>query len=90
MLAMLISGSICEQFPFFSPTSWSCIGCYGVAPRLIMVPHAHRNDRSDRFHFRVKGGLVIELLFWGCLKDSLGSFVGWLIFIFSPSPLSST
>ena len=48
---------------------------------LVLVP------RSD---FRVKGGLVIELFFQVCMKNGLGSFVGWLIFIFSQSPLSST
>ena len=52
--------------------------------------HAHPNDTSDRFPFRVKGGLVIELCFQVCLKDGLASFLGWPIFIFSPSPLDST
>ena len=39
--------------------------------------------------FRVKGGLVTELLVRVCLKSGLGSFVGSSTFIFSPSPLGS-
>ena len=46
--------------------------------------------RAAVFSFRVKGGLVMELCFRTCLNDGLGSFVGWPIFIFSPSPLGST
>jgi len=48
---------------------------------LVLVP---------RSAFWVKGGLVIELFSWVCLKSGLGSFVGWSILIFSPSPLGST
>jgi len=66
------------------------MGYCGVAPGLVLVPRAHPNDTSEKFSFHVKGGLVIELFFWACLNDGLGSFVGWTIFIFSPSPLSST
>ena len=77
MFAMLIHGGICEQFHFCSLSSWSCMGCCGVAPWLILVSHAHTNDTSDRFSFCVKGGLVIELFSWVCLNDDLGSFVGW-------------
>ena len=44
---------------------------------------------AEGFAFRVKGGLVIELDFHVFLKNGLGSFVGWLIFIFSPYPLGS-
>ena len=63
MLAMLVPRGICEQFPFYSPSSWSCMGYCGVASSLIMVPCAHPNDTSDRVSFRVKGRLVIELFF---------------------------
>jgi len=52
-------------------------------------PLAPPDDSSDDFSFRVKGGLVIELCFRVFPNDGLGSFVGWPIFIFSPSPLSS-
>jgi len=52
-------------------------------------PRAPPNDTSDDFYFRVKGGLVIELCFHVFPNDGLGSFVVWLIFIFSPSPLGS-
>jgi len=44
---------------------------------------------AEAFAFRVKGGLVIELVFRVCLKNGLGSFVGCSIFIFSPYPLNS-
>ena len=44
---------------------------------------------AEAFAFRVKGGLVIELVFQVCLKNGLGSFVGCSIFIFSPYPLNS-
>ena len=52
-------------------------------------PCAPPDDTSDRFSFRVKGGLVIELCFRVCLNDGLWSFVGRPIFIFSPSPIGS-
>jgi len=67
------------------------MGCCGVAPWLILVPlcHAPPDDTSDGFSFCVKGGLVIELCFCICLNNGLGSFVGWSIFIFSPSSLGS-
>jgi len=52
--------------------------------------HIPPDDTSDRFPFPVKGGLVIELCFEVFLNDSLGSSIGWLIFIFNPSPLGST
>jgi len=58
-------------------------------PGSSWSPRAPADDTSDRFSFHVKGGLVIELCFRVCLNDGLGSFVGWPIFIFSPSPLSS-
>ena len=45
---------------------------------------------GEGFAFRVKGGLVIELVFQVCLKNGLGSFLGRSIFIFSPYPLNST
>jgi len=63
MLAMLVPGGICEQFTFCFASSWSCMGYCGVAPELFLVPRAHPNDTSDRFSFRVKGGLVIEFFF---------------------------
>jgi len=53
-------------------------------------PYAPPDDTSDRFSFRVKYGLAIELCFQVYLNDGLGSFVGCPIFIFSPSPLDST
>ena len=67
------------------------MGYYGMAPWLILVPscRAPPFDTSDRFSFRVIGGLVIELCFRICPNDGLGSFVGQPIFIFSPSPLGS-
>ena len=90
MLAMFVHGFICEQFPLWSLRSWSYMGCCGVAPWLVLVPpHAPPDDTSDRFSFRVKGGLAIELCFRVRLNDGLGSFLGWPIFIFSPSPLGS-
>ena len=52
-------------------------------------PRAPPDDTSDGFYFRVKGGLVIELCFHVFPNNGLGSFVGWPIFIFSPSPLGS-
>ena len=58
-------------------------------PGSSWSPHAPPNDTSDMFSFFVKGGFVIELYFWVFLNDGLVSFVGRLIFIFSPSPLSS-
>ena len=45
---------------------------------------------GEGLDFRVKGGLVTELLVRVCLKNGLGSFGGWSTFIFSPSPLGST
>ena len=90
MLVMLTSRGICEQFCFYSQSSGSCMGYCGVAPRPVLVPCAHPNDTSDKFSFSVKGGLVIEFFFWAFLNDGLRSFVVWLIFIFSPSPLDST
>ena len=52
-------------------------------------PRAPPNDTSDGFSFRVKGGLVMEFCFRVFPNDGLRSFVGWLIFIFYPSPLGS-
>ena len=87
---MLIPGGICEQFPLRSPSSWSCMGCCDVAPGLVFILCAHPNDTSEKFAFHVKGGLVTEFFFGACLNDGLGSFLGWSIFIFSPSPHGST
>jgi len=92
MSAMLVRGGICEQFPFFSPSPWSCVWVVVVwLPGSSWSPHAPAppDDTSNGFSFRVKGGLVIELCFRVYPKDGLGSFVGWPIFIFSPSPLGS-
>jgi len=66
------------------------MGYCGVAPKLALVLQAHPNDTSDRIYFHVKGGLVLELFFQVCLKDGLGTFLGWPIFIFAPSSLGST
>jgi len=90
MLAMLVLGGICEKFPFFSPNSWSCVWVVVVwLPGSSWSPHATPDDTSDGFSFRVKGGLVMELCFHVFPNDGLRSFVGWLIFIFSPFPLGS-
>jgi len=61
-----------------------------LPPWLVPVPRAHQNDIRDRFSFCVKSGLVIELFFRVSSNDGLRSFVGWPVFIFSPSPLGST
>jgi len=91
MLAMLVPGGICEQLPFCSLSSWSCAWVVVVwLSGVSWSPRAPPDDTSDGFSFRVTGGLVIELCFRVCLNDGLGSFVVWPIFIFSPSPLSST
>ena len=60
-----------------------------VSKMLSCEPIQIPDDTSDKFSFRVKGGLVIEFCFRVCLNDGLGSFVGRPIFIFSPSPLGS-
>ena len=67
------------------------MGFCGVAPWLVLVPscHAPPDDTGSGFSFRVKGGSVIELCFRVFPNDGLGSFLGWLIFIFFPSPLGS-
>ena len=59
-------------------------------PSSSWSPRAPPDDTSDRFCFHVKGGLVIKFCFLVFLNDGLGLFVGWSIFIFSPSPLSIT
>ena len=59
-------------------------------PSSSWSPHSPPNNTSNKFSFCVKGGLVIELCFHVCPNDGPVSFVGWLIFIFSPSPLGST
>ena len=70
-----VLGAVWAVVVWLSSSSWS--------------PCAPLYDISDRFSFCVKGGLVIKFLFWVCTNDGLGSFVGWPIFIFSPSPLGS-
>ena len=76
-----------------SPSALQVLGAVWAVvvwlPSLSWSPHAPPDDTSDRFYFRVKGGLEIQLCFRVCLNDGLGSFVGWPIFIFSPSPLGS-
>ena len=59
-------------------------------PDSSWSPRAPLDDTSDGFSFHVKGGLVIMLHFRVFPNDGLGSFVGWPIFIFSPSPLGRT
>ena len=59
-----------------------------LAPRYIV--HLLPFWWGEGLDFRVKGGLVTELLVRVCLKSGLGSFVGSSTFIFSPSPLGST
>jgi len=91
MSSMLMLGGICEQFPFCSLSSWSCELVVVVwLPGSSWSPHAPPDDTSDDFSFHVKGGFVIELLCRVCPNDGLESFVGWPIFVFSPSPLGST
>ena len=68
---------------------YGLLWCGSLAHLSPPPPRAPPDDTSDGFSFRVKGGLVIELCFRVCSKDGLGSFVGWLIFIFSASPLGS-
>jgi len=87
---MLIPRGICEQFPICSPSPWSCVWVVLVwLPGLSWSPRAPPDDTSDGFSFRVEGGLVIKLCFHVCPYDGLGLFVGWSIFIFSPSPRGS-
>ena len=73
--ALQVLGAVWVFVVWLAGSSWS--------------PRAPPDDTSDRFSFCVKGGLVIKLCFHVCLNDGLGSFVGFLIFIFSPSPLGS-
>ena len=87
MLAMLVLGGICEQLPLLLSKLYGLLWCGSLA--RIGPPCAPPDDTSDRFSFRVKGGLAIELCFRVRLNDGLGSFLGWPIFIFSPSPLGS-
>ncbi len=76
-----------------SPSALQVLGAVWVVvvwlPGSSWSPRAPPDDTSDRFSFRVKGGLAIELCFRVRLNDGLGSFVGWPIFTFSPSPLGS-
>ena len=73
-----------------SPSALQVLGVVVVwLPGSSWSPRAPTYDTSDRFSFRVKGGLAIELCFRVRLNDGLGSFVGWPISIFSPSPLGS-
>jgi len=58
-------------------------------PGSSWSPCAPPDDTSDRISFFAKGGFVIKFCFLVCLNDGLGSFVGWPILIFSPSPLGS-
>jgi len=73
MLAMLIPGGICEQFPFYSPSSWSCLWVVLVwIPGSSWSPCAPPDDTSDGFSFCVKVGLVIELCFRVAQMMALG------------------
>ena len=76
-----------------SPFALEVLGAVWVVvvwlPGLYWSPRAPLDDTSDRFSFRVKGVLEIELCFRVRLNGGLGSFLGWPIFIFSPSPLGS-
>ena len=76
-----------------SPSALQVLGAVWAVvvwlPGSSWSPCAPRDDTSDRFSFRVKGGLVIELCFCVSLNDGHGSFVGRPIFIFSPSPLGN-
>ena len=76
-----------------SPSALQVLGAVWAVvvwlPDLSWSPRAPLDDTSDRFSFRVKGVLAIELCFWVFSNDGLGLSVGWPIFIFSPSPLGS-
>jgi len=104
MSAMLVPGGYVENSPsalqvlgiVYGLLWCGSLGQLGPHVPLQMIPasgtcspRAPPNDTSDNFSFHVKGVLVIELCFNICLNDGLGSFVGWPILIFSPSPLGS-
>ena len=76
-----------------SPSALQVVGVVWAVvvwlPCSSWSPGAPSDDTGDGLPFRVKGGLVIELCFCIFLNNGLGSFVGLLIFIFSPSPLGS-
>ena len=61
MLAMLIPGGICNN----SPSALQVLGFVWTVVvwllRSSWSPRALPNDTSERFSFRVKGGLVIEV-----------------------------
>ena len=60
-----------------SPSAVQVLGVVVVwLPGLSWSPRAPPDDTSDRFSFRVKGGLAIKLCFWDRLNDGLGSFIG--------------
>jgi hypothetical protein len=81
---------IARLLPFWwvGEVGFSLVGSVKSALRYIV--HLPPFWWGEGLDFRVKGGLVIELLFRVCLKNGLGSFVGWSTFILSPSPLGST
>ena len=78
---LLLCGSLARLGPF--------VPLQMIPTNETWSPRAPPYDSSNGFSFRVKGGLVIELCFRVFPNDGLGSFVGWLIFIFSPCPLGS-
>ena len=69
MLAMLVLGGICEQLPLLLSKLYGLLWCGSLA--RIGPPCAPPDDTSDRFSFRVKGGLAIELCFRVCLAIHL-------------------
>ena len=62
---------------------------HSVKSYLLYVVHLLPFWWGEGLDFRVKGGLVTELLVRVCLKSGLGSFVGSSTLVFSPSPLGS-
>ena len=66
---------------------YGLLWCGSLAPLGPLVPL--QMIPAVVFSFHVKGGLVVKLCFCIFPNDGLGSFVGWLIFMFSPSPHGS-
>ena len=87
--SMLALRHIVHLLPFWwvGEVGFCLVGFVKSAPRYIV--HLLPFWWGDGLAFRVKGGLVIELLVRVCLKNGLGSFVGSSTLIFSPSPLGS-
>ena len=87
--SMLALRYIVHLLPFWwvGEVGFCLVGFVKSAPRYIV--HLLPFWWGEGLDFRVKGGLVTELLVRVCLKSGLGSFVGWSTFAFSPSPLGS-